>query len=1192
MLLRRSWVNAALCLVLCSNIVRAGSLELLRRDDASSTTEAATTTAQDKTSDQPTTTAHASTGESQTSSAISTSVTVASSISTTSAAAATAVPSALNGNTFSNSSSTYSNSTIEEGELPIEPQLTPGWGVAGVILLIAGVIYALIGIKNHWLHTFLSTAFLAGLCTAVLIVYVMTPPISNGVQAGYVVACICVGAVLGGGSTFFRDITEGIGCLLGGFCLSMWLLTLREGGLLPDNTGKIIFITVFTLVGFALYFSRYTRGYALIWSISFSGATATVLGIDCFSRAGYKEFWAYIWGINDNLFPLGADTYPLTKGMRVEMALVIIICIVGIISQLKLWRVIEEHRAKRAEARAVEQQQRDVEEAAVGQQIEEHDARERQQWEATYGGNTRGSVISSSKDSGIGSVNEKKGRFSRTTVRQASGESDEIMEMNELPPGGPLNAQIAPADEFVEIDLADTNKEANIVVQLAEKTGNVADLDDPTPATQDKIWVVGADGEARPASVASNRNSQRFSRSTAPEIMPLPFQIPQTGGDEEHNDDRSSFATFADDDDRSITLNKRASRASLGNRLSVGSEHLLRSISRGSMKSSHSKRKTGEFSPTGLSHAWTGSQEDLVSVAHADYDGGSVAATIDRLSIEEEKATGESSFAMEITAELNNRASLAGSSQSERSETPLKSPLSAKFLAPGPYSTAETAGTGVSNALAIGDSAGSGSKRNSSVSNGVQLAGPSENGQASDTKMTMPKKSPAADPSTTSTPPSLTKDHLPNGLSRVASTYRTNEWAKHLSQAEAPEPEQLSLSQDIPEEEAAQDSETAAPVKLEELKQTAENATPAPARSPSSASQSPPTLGSIPRSNSSVSIAKGKGLTISTSPSAELTARNSSVKKSAPPSVHATRGFQRSAGSSMQRNSDLNVETIAEEQTGVLNTNPPTSPDGLGSGQVSPASTDYLQPGPRPPVSGVVSYASPQTLLGKREMLLRNKSSILGPTNSDQRILTPQPSASDVGSIRNYPSYNSLVGEDADDMPLSQRKQLIRQSSVLSSGAAGGLRPKSNTGTPYGLSQTMAETSKFNSHQPARSSTLPSQREREAQLASFRNSVAKDIHVATPPTNNFGGRSSRDFLPSQVAATLTNEGLSAADVQRNLDQSRNMLLNQRGQETQRKEMERLQKERNDRVFEEGMRSNPQLMDAHRDAMRRLQSSAR
>lgn len=34
--------------------------------------------------------------------------------------------------------------------LPISPKITPAMGGAGAILLITGVIYAVIGIKNKW----------------------------------------------------------------------------------------------------------------------------------------------------------------------------------------------------------------------------------------------------------------------------------------------------------------------------------------------------------------------------------------------------------------------------------------------------------------------------------------------------------------------------------------------------------------------------------------------------------------------------------------------------------------------------------------------------------------------------------------------------------------------------------------------------------------------------------------------------------------------------------------------------------------------------------------------------------------------------------------------------------------------------------------------------------------------------------
>lgn len=162
-------------------------------------------------------------------------------------------------------------------------------------MILTGLFYTLIGIKTKWLHTFLSTAYLVGLAITVLIVYIVHPPVSNAVQGAYVVAAVATGLLFGGVSVIFADLTEGLACFLGGFCLSMWFLELRSDGLIRSTVGKSVFIGVLTLGAYGFYWFRYTRPYGLIGSISLAGATAIVLGIDCFSRAGLKEFWVYIW---------------------------------------------------------------------------------------------------------------------------------------------------------------------------------------------------------------------------------------------------------------------------------------------------------------------------------------------------------------------------------------------------------------------------------------------------------------------------------------------------------------------------------------------------------------------------------------------------------------------------------------------------------------------------------------------------------------------------------------------------------------------------------------------------------------------------------------------------------------------------------------------------------------------------------
>lgn len=162
--------------------------------------------------------------------------------------------------------------------------------------MVTGLFYTLIGIKTKWLHIFLSTAYLTSLAVTVLIVYVMHSPVSNAIQGAYFVAAFVTGLIFGGGSVLFADVTEGLGCLLGGYSLAMWFLVLKPDGLIKSTAGKAIFIACFTLGAFGLYMSHWTRAYGLIGATSFGGATVIVLGIDCFSRAGLKEFWLYIWG--------------------------------------------------------------------------------------------------------------------------------------------------------------------------------------------------------------------------------------------------------------------------------------------------------------------------------------------------------------------------------------------------------------------------------------------------------------------------------------------------------------------------------------------------------------------------------------------------------------------------------------------------------------------------------------------------------------------------------------------------------------------------------------------------------------------------------------------------------------------------------------------------------------------------------
>lgn len=1099
-------LRALFCSLFWVNLAVAGVIDPLYLRRADQTTATATTEAAESSS-----TAEAA-SSTEVSSTLSSSASASSSVSASASATATATQTSSDNSTDTStvasstivSSATASstsalnitlfNSTIADGELPLAPELTPGWGVAGIIMLLTGAVHTLIGIKKHWLHVYLSTAFLGSLGTTVLIVYVMSTPISHAVQGAYVVAVVCTGAILGGVSLVFKDITESLGCMLGGFSFAMWLLTLHTGGLLSDSTGKTIFIVAFTIGVFAFYFTHWTRQYALIGSNAFGGATVTVLGVDAFSRAGLKEFWAYIWDLNDNLFPLGADTYPLTKGIRVEIAVTIILFLAGIISQMKLWRVVQERRAKRDAARAEDERALQQEEEKVGRQVEETTARERQQWENEYGGGSEAPMSpsqSSTIDSGVGDMESVKHGDAHTTTH-----TEEPIEMADLQNG---DASAAAASTTV---LEQGEKGGAITVHVAQDDypEGVTPPEEPAEKTVRAVPAVLTPG---------------------PKIIPLPFTIPTAGEEDKEQavdagDDRTSVATFADEEN-TVAKRRTLPRRSLAKRLSQSSVELLK---RASMALSHGG---DDDLPTGES------MEELVMPEKIRDDSSSLAATIDGISScgDDESIHAEETGEEEDKPTIEVKPQLAAPEETEESGTPAVPEEAADQTEQPDAATTASA----------------------------------EKPEANPTETETQSHKARSVVSVDSAPSiSLTKDRLPHSLSRVALSYRTNEWAKHLSHADTPEPETLqvepirvpSRAPSAVEEETGEASgestpamsvkedEVPRPLNVLELQQTAETGAP------------PPAAPRLQRALSRQSAAE-----VPTSPA--KVARNST-------------------GVTGLRSGGIRVSAMHS---------PPIMEEDAGEGQQSQGSDGprALTPPNTAPVPGVLSCTAPQTLIGKREMLLRSKSQqgfyIGGPItqqvsldnlhmSSTMPVMPAIPSVSGGASDR-ASVYSSTA--DLDDVPMRQRREMMRQQSYAS--ISGGSATAGPAGTPA-----------FDSHQPRRSTTPLTSSAREARLATFRNSVAVDLagHESTMLAN--GGRRS-----VSAASLLLPLSQDKAYLKQSIDTQRNMLLGQKEAEAQRRLAAQQDRERTSRVFEQRMRSGD-LMEAHRDAMRRMQASAR
>lgn len=1000
-------------------------------------------------------------------------------------------------------------------------------------MLLTGIGYTLVGIKNRWVHTFFSTAYLASLGIAVLIIYVTSLPVSNAVQGGYVVAIVMAGCAIGAASTFFKELTEGLGCALGGFCLSMWLLCLVPGGLLHSVASKAIFISCFTLVGFGFYFSRFTRDSALIGMIAFGGSTVTVLGIDCFSRAGLKEFWAYVWELNDDLFPLGAVTYPVTKGIRVETAAIIILCLIGIISQIKLWRIVRERREKRAAERAEGQRNLEEEEENVGRQIEETNRRDRREWERVYGNGTVGSTTASHYSIGDDSSEKHLRGSYNYSNKYHSSQGIEMADMSESSHSqrgqeGLIAEEVEDGKVTVRV-IADDVPEGHIHGDddsINEKARDLQHDDTTLSALQ------GADKRASQSSPRSKRqsrnsaNSRRNSRqkqiiTPAPEVVPLPFTVP--AGDEAASN-RSSVATFADEDEKAAEA--APARNSFVKRLSQGSATLLRSFSQRSARTADNRLDSGESSEE-LVDTTTDAQHD---------DNQSLAANIDDESVSGVGARSVASLrsrSIEITAELADQKTHRTEAQQKRAS-----------LASQP--------------------------RDEIVDNEVAHS-PQESVRARSEK-------PQSVTSGTSTPASLTKGRLPQSLSRVAMSYRTNEWAKHLSNADTPDLDELHISQPAAKPSKARE-ERVKPVDVTELQRTAEEGVPpAIRRSESRTSQ----VSAAPSAPIEAAPAKRDSQLKVDVPT---TTQEKDVAVRSPTSPMLNSGAMRSSSALAARRNASGILPIAEEQGDQDASQTAISPATIPEDSELPNQAASISSSPqqdessaRAPVSGIVSYASPQTLIGQREMVLRSRSQGNLANNAGPPSISGPASvaASDAGSLHDYSMYAAALVNDPDDMPLSQRKEMMRSNSRLSLG-------QSSAGLPRVDSSIGAENFTFNSHQPQRNSGLPTPAAREAQLANFRMSVSQDLRAG----NTMITPSGRE---TPFASTNSLLGGREAEIQRNIEMQRHVMMGQKEAEAQRRDSQRREREFSDRLFDERMRSGD-MLEAHREAMRKMQRSA-
>ena len=966
--------------------------------------------------------------------------------------------SAVIGSLQTSSDATSKADEERPGALPLPPKITPAIAVAGVILILFGFTYTLIGIKNRWVQTFLSSGFLTSLSVTVLVVYVMKPPVRPAVQGAYMVAAVVTGLVFGAGSLVFKEITEGLGCLLGGFCLSMWVLTLRPGGTVHSTGGKVILIVAFTVAAYSTSFSHYTRPHGIIGATSFAGATAAVLGFDCFTRAGLKEFWLYIWNLNDTLFPLNTNTYSITRGMKVELALTVLVCILGVISQLKLWKVMKDRREKKDAARLGGERERNQMEEAIGRRLEEGNQRERALWENVYG-DQDGRKQNTHADSGLGTEEDNSLRKASVSLREVEGGNSpiEVMEGKDASTAkndpGKANTTIPSSTEDAVASAVDS--------QLDPECGQ----------------HVGTALDSKPALRSAAKGASEASHPGLPPVLPSPSTIScaeetSTRAHKERVSDNKEDTNSASQSDGAIVI----------------------------PYAMHSK---GSSLAVTVDDDW----DELDPIGHGEIDpmlGGTKRPPQPFLLTETVVAP---------DFEALQPGKLITASESAKGSTTHPPLSTADDLDPEefhrPVQVASKPNP-TENAL---------SKH---IDNKVQENVPEAQTEGSQAQGFIHSANEIFSAGTISSTLSLTKealDRVPNQLSHVAMSYRTNEWAKHIATADEPEfDEPEAIPEGIEEELPTHLVERPAPVEVEESKPTATT----DATLLSGFQQPSSTLPSLTRPdiNRGLSDKSGSSNTnlLSGRASCDSTTRPDirQILSSQPRKEHVSLVDLSRPASATSPALLLATRGLRSSSSPVLGHNLKTSPiDENVEAEFTAAAPTSISP---LPVSG-------STFLAQRDSLLRNKHYQFTTRNtaSPTGVMYPQPnmlsasqpnwleeagsqSAGQFSNLRDgksklslhCPTRLSLSTADHEDMPLSQRKALMQHQAVTS------------------LPETrFARMNNLDAHLPQWSPSAVTAQKRESLLASWRESVRQDLALTSVPRETVETRRAEMLMEKQ-----------------------------------------------------------------------------
>ncbi|GAA6062458.1 hypothetical protein JCM10212_005361 [Sporobolomyces blumeae] len=299
--------------------------------------------------------------------------------------------------TASPAATASASSTKQPGPPTLDTRIDATFGVLGALLIFSGLAIGTVGAYYRRTALFVSGSYAGTLVVGVLIVHFalvgrQSAPRST-TRGLFLLASLVAGLVSGAFCFLFRRGGELVQASLAGLVLGCGLLATRTDCLIQPIGLRYILLLGLAALGFVAASVPRAAFVASLVATSALGATALVLGIDCFTTAGLKEFYLYNLGFS-TLFPKLDGHYYLSNPITIELGVLLAAFVCMMAFQQRFYVLFN----RRQQSDQDVARERTVRESKVEERARRRSTLELGEWEEKYGHGERRAASENNSD--------------------------------------------------------------------------------------------------------------------------------------------------------------------------------------------------------------------------------------------------------------------------------------------------------------------------------------------------------------------------------------------------------------------------------------------------------------------------------------------------------------------------------------------------------------------------------------------------------------------------------------------------------------------------------------------------------------------------------------------------------------------------------------------------------------------------